>query len=179
MQINVRGKNLEVTPALREYVEKKLNRINKHFDEALAAHVNLCVERNLHKVEVTVTVGTLILRGQESTDDMYGSIDLVVDKLERQVRKFKTRVYRKQRRLAATGTEEGAVLLAEPELAEQEGVVVKSKRFAVKPMTTEDAIIQMELLGHDFFVFRSAETDGVCVLYRRKDGNYGLLEPEY
>lgn len=179
MQVNVRGKNLEVTPALREYVEKKLSRIGKHFDEELGAHVNLCVERNLHKVEVTVTVGALILRGQESSDDMYGSVDLVIDKLERQVRKFKTRVYRKQRRVAAAGAEESAVLLAEPELDEPEGHVVKSKRFAVKPMSTEDAIIQMELLSHDFFVFRSAETEAICVLYRRKDGNYGLLEPEY
>lgn len=178
MQTNVRGKNLEVTPALREYVEKKLSRISKHFDEELGAHVNLCVERNLHKVEVTVTAGTLILRGQESSDDMYGSIDLVIDKLERQVRKFKTRVYRKQRRMAV-GAEESAVLVAEPDLEEQDGHVVKAKRFAVKPMTTEDAIIQMELLSHDFFVFRSAETDAICVLYRRKDGNYGLLEPEY
>lgn len=178
MQINVRGKNLEVTPALREYVEKKLSRIGKHFDEELGAHVNLCVERNLHKVEVTVTAGTLILRGQESSDDMYSSVDLVIDKLERQVRKFKTRVYRKQRRLTAVG-DESSVLVAEPELEEHEGTVVKAKRFAVKPMTTEDAIIQMELLSHDFFVFRSAETDTINVLYRRKDGNYGLLKPEY
>lgn len=178
MQINVRGKNLEVTPALREYVEKKLSRISKHFDEQLGAHVNLCVERNLHKVEVTVSAGALILRGQESSDDMYGSIDLVIDKLERQVHKFKTRVHRKQRRVAV-GAEESAVLLADPDLEEQEGRIVKAKRFAVKPMSTEDAIIQMELLSHDFFVFRSAETDAICVLYRRKDGDYGLLEPEY
>lgn len=178
MQINVRGKNLEVTPALREYVAKKLTRIGKHFDEELSAHVNLGVERNLHKVEVTVTAGSLILRGQESSDDMYGSIDLVIDKLERQVRKFKTRVYRKQRR-TAVGVEEGAVLVAEPEQDEQVGHVVKAKRFAVKPMTTEDAIIQMELLSHDFFVYRCADTDNVCVVYRRKDGNYGLLKPEY
>jgi putative sigma-54 modulation protein len=179
MHANVRGKNLELTPALREYVEKKLARVGKHFDEELGAHVNLSVERNQHKVEVTVTIGALILRGQEVSDDMYGSVDLVVDKLERQVQKFKTRVNRKQRRMIAAGAEAGPVLLTDAELDEEEGKVVKAKRFAVKPMSTEDAIIQMDLLGHDFFVFRSAETDLVCVLYRRRDGDYGLLEPEY
>jgi putative sigma-54 modulation protein len=179
MQVNVRGKNLELTQALREYVEKKLVRIGKHFDEELGAHVNMCVERNQHKVEVTVTIGTLILRGQESSDDMYSSVDLVVDKLERQVRKFKTRVNRKHRRLVAVGHDMGAIMLAEPELDQEEGKVVKAKRFAVKPMSTDDAIIQMDLLGHDFFVFRSADTEQICVLYRRKDGDYGLLQPEY
>jgi len=171
MVISVRGKNIDVTNALKEYVEKKLAKLEKYLDLS-EAQVTLAVEKGTHKVEVTIPVNGMILRGEEETGDMYASIDLVVEKLEKQINKYKARFNKKARI-------EGKV----PQPAEDENYeepkIMKTKRFAVKPMPVEEAIMQMNMLGHSFFVFSNAETEEVNVLYRRKDGNYGLIEPEF
>jgi len=179
MQITLRGKNVQVTQALREYVEKKVGKLEKYFDNLASAQVTLGVEKERRIVEVTIPVNGMILRGEEATGDMYSSIDLVVDKLEKQVEKYRTQIYRRFRRdglkLPAAGEHqsEEAAETAEP------FTVVKTKRFPVKPMAVDEAIMQMNLVGHDFFVFANAETEKVNVVYRRRDGNYGLIEPEF
>lgn len=171
MKIAVRGKNIELTNALKEYVEKKLVKLGKYLDIA-EAQVTLVVVKDTHKVEVTIPVNGLILRGEEETGDMYSSIDMVVDKLEKQIDKYKTRISKKAR----TETKP-AVFAAEP--VDDDLKVVKTKRFAVKPMPLDEAILQMSMLGHSFFVFSNADTEEVNVIYIRKDGNYGLIEPEF
>lgn len=174
MQLAVRGKNIEVTAALRDYVEKKVGKIEKFIDQPVNAQVNLCVERGRHIVEVTAALNGFILRGQESTGDMYASIDLVADKLEKQVQKYKTRIRRSRTKENGLAEDVAATETAD----EAEGAVVKTKRFPIKPLNLDEAIIQMNLLSHDFFVFTNSDSDKVNVLYRRKDGDYGLLEPE-
>jgi len=171
MQIIIRGKNVEVTPALREYVDEKVGRLTRYFDNLREAIVALSVERGRHVVEVTVFLNEnrIILRGEEASNDMYASLDLVVEKLERQIEKYKTRINK-------------IVLPKEIGASKQElenGKIVKTKRFAVKPMDSEEAVMQMNLLGHDFFVFFNSESEEVNVVYKRKDGNYGLIEPEF
>lgn len=173
MELMVRGKNnLEITAALKEYVQKKISKINKYFDVNTEAQVTLGAVRGIHTVEVTVGVNGMILRAEEATNDMYASIDMVVDKLERQIAKYKTRINRKPR-------QGGLRALAElpPVTEEVEMPIVKTKRFLVKPMPVEEAVLQMNLLGHDFYVFANADTDEVNVVYRRRDGSYGLIEP--
>ena len=180
MEINIRGKNMEVTPALAEYVEKRLGKVEKYFDQPMEAQVTLSVQKEEHIVEVTFTVDSLILRGEESTEDMYASIDLVVDKIERQLRKYKTRINRKLRNKGIKDLNEEYLSKQREEIEEienNEQGVVKKKKFIMKPMPVEEAIMQMNLVGHDFFVFTNADTDEINVLYRRKDGNYGLIEP--
>lgn len=178
MQLTIRGRNLEVTDALRDYVEKKLRRLQKYFYRPVSAQVALGVERGRHLIEVTVPLDGLLLRGEEASEDMYASIDQVVDKLERQIHKYKTRINRKLRRdgnhvQRGIVVEEGGGPAPEEEPAE----VVRVKRFPLKPMEVEEAILQMNLLGHDFFVFLNAATEDVSVVYRRKEGGYGLIEP--
>lgn len=178
MELNVRGKNIDVTPALVSYTQKKLGKLAKYFDKATEAQVMLSVIRDEHIVEVTVFLDGLILRGEESTGDMYASIDMVVEKLEKQVAKYKTRMNRSLRKRGVRTINEKMVAYETREEDEAEAKVVKTKRFPLKPMNLEEAILQMNLLGHDFFVFANAESETVNVLYRRKDGNYGLIEPE-
>lgn len=177
MKINTRGKNIELTPALKDYVEEKVGRIEKYFDHAsIDAQVSLGVERERHTVEVTAFVDGLILRGEEATGDMYASIDGVMEKIERQIRKHKTRINRKFReRKEEIQLEMGG--FSQDDEEEQEGKIVKIKRFSFKPMSVEEAVMQMDLLGHDFFVFTHDETEELNVVYRRKDGDYGLIEP--
>ena len=171
MQVAVRGKNIEVTNALRDYVEKKVGKLEKFIDQPLNAQVNMYVERGRHCVEVTAALNGLLLRGEEATGDMYASIDLVSEKLEKQLLKYKARFKKR-------GKENGISEEAGAAIADAEEMVVKTKRFIVKPLSVDEAIVQVNLLSHDFFVFSNAETDRVNVLYRRKDGNYGLLVPE-
>jgi putative sigma-54 modulation protein len=179
MKISVRGKNIEATPALVDYAEKKISKLEKHFDKATDVQVVLSVIREDHIVEVTMSLNGLILRGEESTGDMYASIDMVVDKLERQLKKYKTRMNKSLRqRGARVISEKLAITEAEARMEDEAPKVVRTKRFTLKPMSTEEAILQMDLLGHNFFVFSSAENDTVNVVYRRRDGNYGLIEPE-
>lgn len=179
MQISVRGKNIKVTDALRNYVEKRIAKLNRFFNNLGEVQVLLSVEKENHRVEVTIPVNGMILRGEETTHDMYAAVDMVVEKLEKQIEKYKSRFNRRARisavpgrELPAQGTEE------EPVEEYDEYKVVRVKRFAMKPISIEEAIMQMNLLGHSFFVFTNAETDAVSVIYRRKDGNYGLIEPE-
>lgn len=173
MKLILRGKDIEVTDALRDHVQKRIGKIDKYFDFDTVAQVTLIVEHGEHKVEVTADINGMILRAEEATGDMYASIDMVVDKLERQIAKYKTRINRKARQ--GGGLKAMADL---PKVDEEEDMdIVKTKRFVVKPMPVEEALLQMNLLGHDFYVFINAEIDEISVVYRRKDGKYGLIEP--
>ena len=175
MLVTVIGKNVEVTAALKDYAEKKVAKISKFFEKSpVEAKVTLSTERGKHIVDITVTVSGLLLRGEEKTNDMYASIDGAIDKIERQVHKFKTRINRKLH-------EENQVILTSPQGHEEVAIpqIVRTKRFAIKPMSVEEAIMQMDLLGHDFYVFSNSESEEVNVVYKRKDGNYGLIEPEF
>lgn len=178
MKILIKGKNIQVTPALREYVEKRVGKITKYFEGELKdATVTLVVEKDIQRVEVTIPLNGYILRGEEETMDMYTSIDNVVDKLERQVRKYKTRMNRQIKNLSVLDlVPENNKTNIKEEVDEPK--IVKTKRFAVKPMPIEEAVLQMDLLGHNFFVFLDAVTEDVTVVYKRRDGNYGLIEPE-
>ena len=176
----VRGKNIEITPSLREYVEKRVGKVTKYFEHVGEITVLLTVSKGRHIVEVTVPIqGGIVLRGEEATMDMYTSIDLVVEKLERQIHKQKTKL---SRRLRGGSLKTEVIEAQEKEHpvdqrdASPEYPVVKTKRFVVKPMDVQEAIMQMNLLDHNFFVFRDAETEEVNVVYRRTDGNYGLIE---
>nr|MBO2479835.1 ribosomal subunit interface protein [Bacillota bacterium] len=182
MRYLVRGDNVEVTPALQDYAEKKLSRLEKYFDGESydgIVQVTMRIVRNEHVVEVTVPMPNLLLRAEVKHEDMYAAVDLAVDKLERQVRKYKTRINRKARQVAMTAN--GAVREREEENAEEDAApyeIVRKKRFNLKPMDVEEAILQMDLLGHNFFVFTNTDTGQVNVVYKRQDGKYGLIEPE-
>ncbi len=173
MSINVKGRNVEVTPAMKEYVEKKIAKITKQFKAVGDISAVLKIVHGYHIAEITVPASGILLRAQESTKDMYSSIDLVVEKIERQIHKYKTRL---MKRKYANFAEAPAPAAHAEEDGEFE--IIKSKKFALHPMNVEEAILQMNLLNHDFFVFYDPEHDGVNVVYRRKDGKYGLLSPE-
>ncbi|MGT2667721.1 ribosome hibernation-promoting factor, HPF/YfiA family [Streptococcus rifensis] len=176
IKYNIRGENIEVTEAIRDYVELKVSKIEKYFSEdvELNAKVNLKVyKEKTAKVEVTIPLGNVTLRAEDVSQDMYGSIDLVVDKIERQIRKNKTKIERRHREKVPT-----AHLFTE-ELVEEggpEAKIVRTKQVDLKPMSVEEALLQMELVGHDFFIFTDVETNETHVLYKREDGNVGLLE---
>ncbi|MEI3613842.1 ribosome hibernation-promoting factor, HPF/YfiA family [Pseudogracilibacillus sp. SO30301A] len=180
MNYNIRGENIEVTQPIREYVEKKIGKLNKYFDTPPTSdvHVNLSVYNDKQQIEVTIPMTDLLLRAEEQHADLYAAIDLVVDKLERQIRKYKTKVNRKFRQKGSPKhifAELEKESLEETETDEIE--IVRTKRFNLKPMDSEEAILQMDMLGHAFFVFTNAETDDTNVVYKRKDGKYGLIEP--
>lgn len=180
MKYNIRGENIEVTPPIREYVEKKIGKLNRYFDTPPSSdvHVNLSVYNDEQRIEVTIPMPELLLRAEEQHADLYAAIDLVVDKLERQIRKHKTKVNRKFRQKGSP-----KYIFAELEQDEKnkeennEIEIVRTKRFNLKPMDSEEAILQMDMLGHSFFVFTNAETNDTNVVYKRKDGKYGLIEP--
>lgn len=180
MKLIVRGKNIPVTAALRNHVEKRVGKLEKFFGKIDEAQVTLLVEKDRQRVEVTVPINGIILRGEEETDDMYASVDLVMDKLEKQIEKYKTKLAKKfrNRGLGEYFKEESESVKNKEEDADTPRII-RTKRFPVKPMPVEEAVMQMNLIGHNFFVFSNAETDEVNVVYRRKDGNYGLIEPEY
>lgn len=178
METNFKSRNFEITDALKAYMEKKLARLVKYFEpEEIESQVMMSMQRGIQTVEVTINVKGLLLRSEEKTGDMYASIDGSIDKLERQIHKFKTRINRKIRGVQQVQPAAQPAQSAQQEA--EEAVIVKTKRFAYKPMTAEEAVMQMDLLGHDFFVFTNTDDKGhICVVYRRKDGNYGLIEPE-
>jgi putative sigma-54 modulation protein len=182
MRVTVKGKNVHVTDTLKSYAEKKLQKLNKYFSNIKDAQVTQSIQRNWHIVEVQLEGDGVFLRGEERSADMYASIDAVVEKLERQVKRFKGKLMQHPRPAEEAVVEEAEreEAAAEEEEETEEGLpnIVKTKRFAIKPMTAEEAAMQMELINHDFFVFLNQETEQVNVLYRRKDGNYGLIEPE-
>lgn len=174
MQINVKGKNVEITPALRAYAEQKLSRLDRYFHAVRSADVTQSVQRNWQIVEVTIEGDGALLRAEERSTDMYESIDLVAKKLEHQARHFKGKLIDRHREPRPRPDAE-ATLPEEREPPQPR--VVRTKRFLVKPIAPDEATQQMELLNHDFFVFLNQETEQVNVVYRRKDGNYGLIEP--
>jgi ribosomal subunit interface protein len=174
MKVTVIAKNMELTEALNEIVQKKISKLEKYFEKDVEAKATLSVQKNRQIIEVTIPFNGVILRGEESTSDMYKSLDLVGDKLERQIRKQKTRLSRKH----GGSVKFGALNDIDSKVEEDLGKLVRVKKFGVKPMNSEEAILQMDLLGHNFFVFQDADTNKVNVLYKRKDGDYGLLEPE-
>lgn len=179
MDITVRGKNIEVTPALRDYVEKKVGRITKYFSDVKDVHAVLFVKKSEQIIELTVSVNSIILRAQESTNDMYTSIDLVVDKIERQLTKHKTKLNKKFRNAAEHAVNKfHSDLLPDLQFDEEDFEVIRTKRFSIKPMTVEEAIMQMNLLSHDFFVYFDGEENAIRVVYKRSDGGYGLIAPE-
>ncbi|MDD2430586.1 MAG: ribosome-associated translation inhibitor RaiA [Firmicutes bacterium] len=186
MKITVTGKNIGVTDALRAYVEKRVGRLDRYLKgftkENIECTAILSVEGNMHVTEVTIELGAITMRAEERTIDMYGSIDGVVEKLERQIRKYKTRVKSKNRQdTRAAIAEINRKLLEVPngdDGTSQDIKIVRRKKFVIKPMSVEEAVMQMDLLGHDFFVFLDAEDHQVKVVYKRKDGNYGLIEPD-
>lgn len=181
MQIIVKGKNLDMTPALREYAEEKVSKVEKYFDRIMKTEIEMSVERNPkisnnQVVEVTVFTNGPVIRAKESATDMYQAIDLVSSKLERQARRAKKKMIDRSHH-AKNPFKDPALIAIEEEEVETEPVIVKTKRFPLKPMTPEEACLQMDLIGHDFFVFVNADTEETNVVYRRKDGNYGLIEP--
>ena len=176
MKYNIRGDKLEVTDAINNYVESKLDRLNKYFKEDdILANVLLRVRGNSQIIEVTIPTDKFILRGEEEDKDLYAAIDLVTDKLERQIRKNKTRLNKQNLENKYKEFNFDYEITNDEEIEEDE-VIVKRKNVEMKPMDEEEAILQMNLLGHEFFVYKDMHTNNICVLYKRKDGNYGLIE---
>ncbi len=194
MLVTVTGRNIELTPALKEYLTEKLQRAQKHFDHRLDCTALLSVAKNpsiakSQKAEVTIKVNGNVIRGEEATENMYASIDLVADKIERQLRKYKTRHYTKTGK-AKDYSEDDSAEVTDDDLepinfaVNKESTddirpkIVRSKRFPLKPMMADEACKHMDLLGHDFFMFINSESNHVNTVYHRRDGNYGLIEPE-
>ena len=175
MKFNIHGQKLEVTDAIRSYIEEKIGRLEKYFENPseLTANVVIKMRGRDQVVEVTIPAPKLILRGEEASNDLYASIDLVSDKIERQIRKNKTRMSSKNNK---KNVDHFIADFKVEDLELDERVVVKRKTIEMKPMNEEEAILQMELLGHEFFVYKDVERDTVCILYKRKDSNYGIIE---
>ena len=174
MKINIKGKNIDVTESLRDATLKKIGRLDKYFQKDVEVFVTYSVEKNRKIIEVTINLPGNILRAEESGDDMYVSIDRAVDILDGQIRKYKTKLQKRYQNGATIRFENIQPLNHE----ENKPKIVKTKKFPMKPMDEEEAVLQMELLRHNFFMFRNSETDEVNVVYKRKDGDYGLIEPE-
>ena len=175
MNYRISGKNIEVTEGLRTAVQDKLNKLEKYFTDETEIQVTFSVEKDRQKIEVTIPVKGSVIRAEQVSDDMYVSIDLVEEVIERQVNRYKKKLVDQQQNAAFFQKE----FLEDDEADDEEIRIIRSKKFAVKPMDAEEACIQMELLGHNFFVFLDMETDSVNVVYRRKNNSYGLLETTY
>ena len=174
MKIIITGKNIDMTEGLRSAVEDKIGKLDKYFAPDTVAKVTLSVEKERQKIEVTIPVKGNIIRSEQCSDDMYVSIDLVQEVIERQLKKYKNKLIDQKQNAASFSKS-----FVEDETSEEDEIkIVRTKKFAIKPMYAEDACVQMELLGHDFFVFYNAETDQVNVVYKRKGNTYGLIEPE-
>lgn len=176
MKITITGRNIELTDGLKVAVEDKLKKLEKYFTPDTDVYVTLSVEKERQKVEVTIPMKGNYLRSEQVSTDMYVSIDLVEEVLERQLKKYRTKLVTKQQNVSSVFKKE---FMEEESEEDEEIKIVRSKKFSLKPMYPEDACVQMELLGHDFYVFVSAETEDVSVVYKRVDGTYGLIEPEY
>ncbi len=174
MKFIISGKNIEVTEGLRTAVEDKIGKLEKYFTSDTEVHVTLSVEKDRQKIEVTIPVKGNIIRSEQVSNDMYVSIDLVEEIIERQLKKYKTKLVDKKQAAAFFNQD----FIEKDYMDEEEIKIVRTKKFDIKPMYPEDACIQMELLGHNFFVFCNAETDEVNVVYKRKGNTYGLIEPE-
>ena len=176
MNITLRGDKIKITDAMKDYANEKLERINKYLDDSSNVNANVVVkvENYKQKVEVTIPLKNFILRSEEVQDDFYAAMDITVDKIERQIRKNKTKLQSKK----VKDYKEIVFDYIEPVEDDEEEVIVKRKKIDVKPMSEEEAIIQMELLGHQFYLFKDAETLKPSVVYKRNDGQYGIIETD-
>ena len=177
MRISITGKNLEISDYLRDLVEKKVGKLERYFPQDTEVQVTLSVEKSRHIVEVTIPFDGGVIRGEEVTGDMYASIDNVLDKLEKQIIRHRTKL-EKSLRTGAFKYDEPVYATSFEEVEEEGPRIVRVKRFNIKPMSEEEAMLQIEMIGHSFYVFINSDTNLMNVLYKRKDGNYGLIEPE-
>jgi len=175
MKFTIVGKNIDVTPGLKEAVEEKIGKLEKYFTPDTNVNVTLSVDKEQHKIEVTIPVKGKIIRSEQASSDMYVSIDLVEEVIERQLKKYKNKLVDKKQAETSNFKKE---YIETADVDDDEIKIERVKKFDLKPMYIEDAAVQMELLGHEFFVFVNAETDQVNVVYKRKKGSYGLIEPE-
>jgi len=171
MNIIVTGRHLEITPALKKYAEKKIKKFDRYLSNISEAIVTLRIEKYRHKAEVLLKVNGYLIQAEGITGEIYSSIDEVVEKLERQVKKYKEKLVSHRRGEGKTGSTQAAVFSLET------GRIIKNKRFELKPMSQDEAAMQMELLDKDFFIFTNENTGNINVIYRRRDGNFGLIEP--
>ena len=176
MRIKITARNIELTEGLKTAVESKLSKLEKYFTPETEAHVTLSVEKERQKIEVTIPVKGSVIRAEQVSNDMYVSIEVVEETIERQLKKYRNKIVTKQQSAEKFFAQEYLEKDAEDD---DEIRIIRTKRFGIKPMYPEDACVQMELLGHDFFVFLNAETEEVNVVYKRKGNTYGLIEPEY
>lgn len=175
MRFIISGKNIDVTEGLKSAVYEKIGKLERYFTPETEIHVTLSVEKDRQKIEITIPMKGNIVRAEQVSNDMYVSIDLVEEIIERQLRKYKNKIVAQKQ----SGGNFNQAFMEEDIPDEEQIKIIRSKRFAMKPMDAEEACIQMELLGHNFFVFRNAETDEVNVVYKRKGNTYGLIEPEF
>ena len=173
MRFIITGRNIDITEGLKSAVEEKLGKLDRFFAPETEVNVTLSVEKERQKIEVTIPVKGNIIRSEQVSSDMYVSIDLVEEVIERQLKKYKNKIVDKQQNAAAFAQE-----FVEKDYDDDEVKIIRTKRFGIKPMDPEEACVQMELLGHNFFVFRNSETDEVNVVYKRKGNTFGLIEPE-
>ncbi|EFU75319.1 ribosomal subunit interface protein [Lachnoanaerobaculum saburreum F0468] len=177
MRYTITGRNIEITDGLKKAVEEKLHKLGKYFTEDTEAKITLSVQKEAHKIEVTIPTKQGLIRAEEVSEDMYVSIDKVEDIIERQIKKFKNKLV--DRKQSGVSFSELFINEEDSDVEEEDEIkIVKTKRFSIKPMDPEEACLQMELLAHDFYVFRNAISDEICVVYKRKDGKYGIIEPE-
>ncbi len=174
MRYIITGKNIDVTEGLKDAVYDKIGKLEKYFTENTEVHVTLSVVKGHHKIEVTIPIKGTVIRAEETSTDMYVSIDLVEEIIERQIKKYKSKIIDSKQ--SAIGISEA---FAAEDTIEEEVIISRVKHFPMKPMDPEEACVEMELSGHNFFVFRNSETEEANVVYKRKDGTYGLIEPEY
>ncbi|MBN2395843.1 MAG: ribosome-associated translation inhibitor RaiA [Candidatus Atribacteria bacterium] len=181
MKLTIKGKHLDVTSSIESYIQKKMEKLDKYFDQIKDATATVSIEKNRHIFEVTLQAKRAIIRAEEESDDMYASIDRVIEKLERQIIKYKEKLYTKStsdhdllKDAIISESKESDIDLK----LDHDVKIVKTKKFVIKPMSPEEASLQMELLGHSFYVFNNEVTNQINVIYRRKDGNLGLIEPE-
>lgn len=175
MQYIISGRNIDVTEGLKSAIHEKIGKLERYFTPDTEVHVTLSVEKERQKIEITIPMKGNIVRAEQTSDDMYVSIDLVEEIIERQLRKYKNKIVDRQQAAASLSK-----AFLEEEIEDDDEIkIIRSKRFAMKPMDPEEACVQMELLGHDFYVFRNAISDEVNVVYKRKDHTFGLIEPEF
>jgi ribosomal subunit interface protein len=175
MKYNVRGDKILVTDAIKDYITEKIDKLNKYFDEPdeITANILIKVKGYNQTIEVTIPTTSFTIRNEESAEDLYAAIDSVVDKIERQIRKNKTKINK-----ISKNALKKLNLMYQEEEKEEDTKIVRRKTLNTKPMSEEEAILQMEMLGHDFFIFKDSNTSNICILYKRKDNNYGVIETE-
>ena len=177
MKYVITGRNIEITDGLKSAIYEKIGKLERYFTEDTQVHVTLSVEKERQKIEITIPVKGNIIRSEQTSNDMYVSIDLVEEIIERQLKKYKNRIVDKKQ---AGGNLEFSQEYIDKDYEDDDEIeIIRTKRFGIKPMYPEDACVQMDLLGHNFFVFLNAETDEVNVVYKRKGNSYGLIEPEF